>query len=76
MVIRVEFRTLAAGHWPRGYGQRSAALLTIDLPSVALLDVSLGTEHMAARFLTGVPTAGKPTNERRLLAASDQLLGD
>ncbi|QOT73039.1 response regulator [Sphingobium fuliginis] len=77
------------------------ALLKIDLPTVALLDVNLGRElvtpvavalkasripfavatayaspeQYGGEILAGVPNAGKPTNERRVLAVLDQLLG-
>ncbi len=77
------------------------ALLEVELPLVALLDVNLGRElvtpvavalkansipfavatayacpeQYGGDVLAGVPNAGKPTNERRLLAALDQLLG-
>ena len=76
-------------------------LLERELPSVALLDVNLGSElvtpvaeflkarrvpfavasaydrpeHYGGEVLAGAPNAGKPTNERRLLAALQQAAG-
>lgn len=76
------------------------ALIAVELPLVALLDVNLGTElvtpvavalkaqkvpfAVASAYanpeqyggdaLAGVPNAGKPANERRVLATLNQLI--
>lgn len=85
---------------PVGSVQDALLLLENELPSVALLDVNLGTEPVTpvaealraqgipfavasaysrpedhgGEILAGVPNAGKPTNERRVMAALKQLI--
>jgi CheY-like chemotaxis protein len=86
---------------PVGTVQEALQLLEGELPTVALLDVNLGTElvtpvaealkasgvpfavasayaqpeRYGGDVLAGAPNAGKPTNERRVLAALGQLTG-
>jgi DNA-binding response OmpR family regulator len=84
---------------PAATVQDALGLIEDELPSVALLDVNLGSElvtpvaealralgvpfalasahakpeQYGGQVLAGVPNAGKPTSERRVLAALGQL---
>lgn len=103
-LIAMDLQLLLEGHGWRVIGpvatvQDALRLLESELPSVALLDVTLGIEPVTpvAEFLkargvpfavasafdrpeqyggevlAGAPNAGKPTNERRVLAALGRL---
>jgi len=102
--IAMDLQLMLEGHGWRVMGpvasvREALRLLENELPSVALLDVNLGTElvtpvaeALKARgvpfavasaydrpedyggaILAGVPNAGKPTNERRVMAALQQI---
>jgi DNA-binding response OmpR family regulator len=105
-LIAMDLQLLLEDHGWRVMGpvatvRDALTLLEHELPSVALLDVNLGTElvtpvalalkercvpfavataytdpeEYGGQIFAGVPNAGKPTNERRLLATLKQLIG-
>jgi two-component system, response regulator PdtaR len=85
---------------PAASVKQALALMAVEMPLVALLDVNLAgelvtplaealkasnvpfalatayadAEMFGGDVLAGVPNAGKPTNERKLLVAVNQLL--